>query len=211
MTPVSGFTIGVKMAKNRVPGKDLAKRLQQGADADFSVEGEESPETVKVTPDVKKFERSFSKVKKIVSDVFKLLPAPVVKGIGVAKHPNIDPADFKEFEHTHIFRTFDTEGRRHAACVPTAAHFHEIEWDYDPETNLPVIKSVSGPKQWVQKMLKGKWTKVAQPANDYDFHTHDFEYLQSHEVSARMKNVEAEKVIALEANKGANPGGVIER
>lgn len=156
------------------------------------------------------FERSFTKVKQIVSDVFKLTVAQVIKQVGIEKNYDKDPESFKNFEHTHIFRTFDSDGKKHDRCCMTAGHFHDVVWDYD-ENSKPVIKSISGPKVLARKQVKGKWQSVSIRANDYDNHTHDMDYLQSHVVDARRTNIEAVKVVAFEAQKGTNPGGVTER
>jgi len=189
--------------------KSNARRPSKSDDFDPSPFPEEQ-HTVKVKPEQKAFERTFTKVKKIVSDVFKLEPGEVIKQVGVEKDIDKDPESFKGFEHCHIFRTFDSDGKRHARCTSTAGHFHDIEWEYHEE-NKPVIKSVSGPMVVQRKQVRGKWTQVSVPANHYDDHTHEFTYLQSHEVQARTTNIEAQKVIAFEAQKGANPGGVQER
>lgn len=170
-------------------------------------EDESVPEEVSATPNMESFERTFTETKKVISDVFKLMVANVWKQTGVAKHPDIDPMDWAEFEHTHVFRTFDSEGKKHDQCVSTGGHFHKVAWKYVGDK--PVISSISGPMTYVQKKLRGKYQKIAVPVNDFDKHTHDFKYLKSHEVSARVENIEAVKVIALEASKGANPGGVV--
>lgn len=156
------------------------------------------------------FERSFSKTREIVSDVFRLEAAPVMKQTGINSDYNADPDSFREFDHTHVFRTFDSDGKMHTRCCSTAGHFHDIEWEKD-ETGHPVVKSVSGPKTMSRKQVKGKWVQVSIPVNDYDDHTHDVTYLQSHKVQARRANLEATKVIAANAQLGAPPAGASER
>lgn len=201
------------MAKSRVPGARTSQQLKSEMGLGSTEEQDsipESPSQVSVTPKVTNFERTFTKTKKIISDVFKLAVAEVIKQIGPEKNPDKDPDSFRAFEHTHVFRTFDSDGKRHDRCCSTAGHFHEIEWDYDAD-NKPRIKSVSGPMNMSKKQIRGKWTQVAIPANNYDDHTHDFLYLQSVEVQARTTNIEAQRVIALEAQKGAPVAGVVER
>lgn len=205
------------MAKStsRVPGgKSLAQaKAASGVNDEFDpspFQDDEDKESVKVEPKQNVFERTFTKTKKIISDVFKLEPAQVIKQVGTEKDIDKDPESFKGFEHCHIFRTFDSDGKRHAKCCSTAGHFHDIEWDYDKD-GKPFVKSISGPMVTTRKQVRGKWVQVSSPANKYDDHTHDITYLQSHEVSARTTNIEAQKVIAFEAQKGANPGGVQER
>lgn len=205
------------MAKSKVGSKPTTKRRAFKADPEFETDGAEAEvsdeppmkEAVQKKPEVKAFERSFTKTKKIVSDVFKLKSAEVIKQVGIAKHPDENPDDFRPFDHTHIFRTFDSDGKRHERCCSTAGHFHDIEWEYD-KNNIPVIKSVSGPMVMGKSRVKGRHVQVSKPANSYDDHTHDFDYLQSHEVQARRSNIEAAKVVAFEAQKGAAPKGAIE-
>lgn len=156
----------------------------------------------------KEFQRVFSASKKIVSDVFKLEVSTVIKGLGLAKHPDENPADFHDFEHTHVFRTFDSDGKKHTASASTAGHFHVIEWDYD-ESGKPVVKSVSPPMVMGRKLSKGQWTANPVPANNYDDHTHDINYLFSTEVQARTTSIEATKVITMEAQKSAPVAGVV--
>lgn len=202
---------------NRVPGTSTANQVRQSNDGRSNhdetpahLKREDSRPEVSQEIKPKAFERSFSKTRKIVSDVFKLMQATVLKQVGIEKDYNKDPDSFKGFEHTHVFRTFDSDGKKHDRCCMTAGHFHDVVWEYDND-GKPVVASVSGPKVMIRKQIKGKWTQVAVAANDYDDHTHDINYLQSHEVEARTTNIEATKVIAMDAQKGANPGGVVER
>lgn len=202
------------MAKSRVPGARTSQQLKSDLGLSSDSESDETqpdiPRNVNVAPEVKAFDRVFTKTTKIVSDVFKLKVAEVIKQVGPEKDPNKDPDSFRPFEHTHVFRTFDSDGKRHDKCCATAGHFHEIKWEYDKD-NKPQVRSVSGPMTMSRKQIKGKWTQVAVPANSYDEHTHDFLYLQSVEVSARNTNLEAQKVIALDAQKGAPVAGVVAR
>lgn len=203
-----------RSAVARVPGSKTMAQLKGDDDFDLGDDAEAPKKTILKKPEVSIFKRSFSKTQVIISDVYKLTVAMVWKQVGVAKHPDIDPKDWKEFEHTHIFRTFSTEGTKHDKCMPTGGHFHEIEWEINTEDPLnpePIIKSISGPMHYVQKRKAGKWAKVAVPVNDFDDHTHDLEYIHSQNVEARVTNTEAQKVIAFEAQKGAPVAGVIER
>jgi hypothetical protein len=86
-----------------------------------------------------------------------------------------------------------------------------IEWEdnKDPEAP-PVIKSVSGPMVMGKQKIKGRIVSVPVPANDYDDHTHDVEYIRSAKISFSTTNVEAAKVMAFEASKTAPIPGVRE-
>lgn len=202
----------------RVPGGkslDQAAKAQgktsTGFDAPPShVASEEPAKEIKKEIAPKPFERTFSKTREIVSDVFRLEAAPVMKQVGIETDYNKDPDSFRNFDHTHVFRTFDSDGKRHDRCCSTAGHFHDVVWEYD-EAGKPVVASVSGPRTMSRKMVKGKWVQVSAPINNFDDHTHDITYLQSHKVPARTTNIEATKVIAANAQLGANPGAVSER
>ena len=174
------------------------------------VASEESPKEVKAEIAHRNFERTFSKTREIISDVFRLEAAPVKKQVGIESDFDKDPDSFRDFDHTHVFRTFDSDGKMHTRCCSTAGHFHDIEWEKDAD-GKPFVKSVSGPKVMARKQIKGKWSHVSVPANNYDEHVHDVTYLQSHKVQARTTNLEATKVVAANAQLGANPGSVAER
>lgn len=170
-----------------------------------SIEGKEL--TLETKSDSTEFKRVFSKSRTIVSDVFKLQVAAVIKGLGLAKTPDENPADFHEFEHTHVFRTFDSDGKRHSNSASTAGHFHVIDWDYD-DAGKPVVKSVSGPMIMGRKLKRGSWVQEPQPVNSYDDHIHEVDYLFSNQVEARTTSLEATKLITMEAQKTAPVAGV---
>lgn len=156
----------------------------------------------------KKAKRSFSGKVTVTTDLFKLLSAKVIKhdsGATEGAHPEAQSNEFTHYEHTHPFRTLDKQGQVQDKCVPIAGHFHMIE--LEPNTvpdEPPVIKSVSPPMVMGMRKEHGRIMQKPVPANDYDFHTHDVEYIRSGNFEASKINVEAASVVAAFENK-TNP------
>lgn len=186
-------------------------------DLDFDLEGDKPEEKKPVVKTVagRSFERNMSGTTKIFTDLFKLKTATVIKYEGWEEeneHPDSHPTKFSHWEHTHPFRTFDKKGSKLTMSTPIGGHFHVIEWDEDPEgKGTPIIKSVSGPMVMGKKRIKGKLVQGPVPANEYDDHTHDIEYIRSSEIIVSATNVEAARVVAWEAQKTAPIPGVTER
>lgn len=165
----------------------------------------------------KTYQRNMSGKKEVFTDLFKLAPAPVIKYEGFREteaHPEDSKhkQDFTYWEHTHPFRTYDKKGDPQKYSTPIAGHFHVIEWapGKNPD-DPPVIKSVSGPMVMGKQKIRGRIVQAPVPANDYDDHTHDVEYLRSSKIEFSTTNVEAAKVVAFEASKTAPIPGVTER
>jgi len=172
-----------------------------------------NPQVVRRTADQKqstRIEHSFSKLQEFKSSMFKLMPAPVLKRIGLANHPDENPQDFYPFEHTHVYRTYDSDGKQLAQSAAIGGHFHivKLKPQGPGEDNLvPEIESISPPMVMSVKKIKGRRQQVAVELNDYDFHTHEAEYIRTDLVQARKHNVVAAMVEAQEAQKGAPPAG----
>lgn len=165
--------------------------------------------------EAKIYRRNMSGMKDILTDLFKLTVSTVVKYEGwdeKNEHPVSHPTRFSQWEHTHPFRTYDKKGDKVFTSTPIAGHFHVIEWEEstDPEVP-PKIKSVSGPMVMGKQKVKGLVTNVPVPANDYDEHTHDVEYLRTAKITFNSANAEAAKVVAYEASKFSSIPGVTER
>jgi len=159
------------------------------------------------------------------SHLFKLNVANIIKNTGLySPSPDHDPSQFMHLEHTHIFRTRDSEGRIPTSTIksdnpkatlmrstPIAGHFHLVEMIPHPTdpTKPPVITKISGPMTMGKEKIKGRWQQVEVALNDYDFHVHKVTYHSTEKVKVKAKNMEAQKVIAWEAQKGAAPAGVI--
>jgi hypothetical protein len=195
-----------------------ASRTPQTEIDDLGLDLDETTETqAPVTKNLsgKSFERNMSGTKRMFTDLFKLTVARVIKYEGwdeVNEHPESHPNKFSHWEHTHPFRTYDKKGTKLTTTTPIGGHFHVVEWEDDPKgTGTPIIKSVSGPMVMGKQRIKGKLLNVPVPANDYDDHTHDVEYIRSSEIVVSTTNIEAAKVIAWEENKTAPIPGVQER
>ena len=165
----------------------------------------------------KSYTRNLTGKKEIFTDLFKLTAAPVIKYEGFQEataHPEDanHRQDFTEWEHTHPFRTYDKKGDAQKYSTPIAGHFHIVEWE-KPTTpdGVPTIKSVSGPMVMGKTKLRGRVISAPVPANDYDNHTHDIEYLRSSKMEFTTTNIEAAKVIAFESSKTAPLPGVTEQ
>lgn len=172
----------------------------------------ETSEAANVASSSAPIKRNMTGTKTIFTDLFKLCVSKVIKYEGwdeANEHPESHPNKFSTWEHTHPFRTYDKKGDRMTTCTPIGGHFHVIEWEdnKDPEAP-PVIKSVSGPMVMERRKVRGRTQMVPVPANEYDDHTHDVEYLRSCKVEFSTTNIEAAKVIAYDAQKTAPLSGV---
>jgi len=161
--------------------------------------------------------RNFTGTKEIMTDLFKLLPADVIKhdsGATENAHPTRQANEFTSWPHTHPFRTYDKSGKRLTYSVPIGGHFHVIEWSApEEEGNSPEIISVSGPMVMGMREDPETGLKVQAPvpANKYDKHTHEVEYLRSSKIITSTSNTEAASVIAMVESKVAPIAGVVER
>lgn len=161
----------------------------------------------------RKVERRVSDTKEIWSDTFKLLVAPYLKRDGLASHPDEDPSAFVEAEHVHFYRTYDSDGKSLDRSTAIGNHFHVVKTAVNPDDpeGPPQILEVSGPMRLGKKRKQGRWVVEPVPLNDYDDHTHGVEYVKSGKIKARTTNIEAIKVVAADANKGAPVPGVLEK
>lgn len=161
--------------------------------------------------------RNFTGTKEIMTDLFKLMPADVIKhdsGATENAHPARHANEFTKWQHTHPFRTYDKSGKRLNYSVPIGGHFHVIEWAPPEEDgDAPEILSISGPM--VMGMREDPETGIKEaspvPANKYDKHTHDIEYLRSSKIITSTSNTEAAAVVAMVESKVAPISGVVER
>ena len=161
----------------------------------------------------KPYQRNLAGTKELFTDLFKLMTAPVIKYEGwdeLNEHPDTHANKFSTWEHTHPFRTFDKKGAKMTTSTPISGHFHIVEWEENPDpTQPPIIKSVSGPMVMGKERVRGRLVNVPVPANAFDNHTHDVEYLRSGKIEVSTVNMEAASVIAFEASKTAPIPGVI--
>lgn len=195
------------MAKQNQPSRSKPIPAQNS-----EKEFDEAANVASPTPNKNPTKRNMTGTKHIFTDLFKLMVAKVIKYEGwdeSNEHPDTHPQKFSTWEHTHPFRTYDKKGDKLTMCTPIGGHFHLVEWEdnADPEAP-PVIKSISGPMVMGKEKVRGRIVSKPVPANDYDDHTHDWEYLRSAKIEVGSVNVEAAAVIAREAAKTAPVQGV---
>lgn len=150
------------------------------------------------------FERNFSKEVIIHHDAFRLESALMQKNMSWIK----EQPKYEEFEHCHIFHTYDSSGKKHIYSTPTGGHFHLMEFA-EVDGNISA-KCVSGPLKWAvvwDDVAEAK-IKKAVPVNPRDKHTHEISYIHSEKLVKRKRNVEAGKLLAGQAQLGARPKDV---
>lgn len=176
-----------------------------------------SAASVKPQPKAQIRRRTFTGTREITTDLFKLLPEDVIKhdsGASEKAHPKTHPQEYTRWPHTHPFRTFDKQGKRLEYSVPIAGHFHVIEWTPTDDPEMPAnIISVSAPMVMGQRLNDetGLMETVPVPANKYDKHVHDFEYIKTGKITTSNPNPEAAAVVAMVESKTAPVAGVTER
>ena len=158
----------------------------------------------------------YTETVQIDTHLYKLVESPVIKYLGKEMeqnaHPDVTPQDFIEMGHAHIFRTTDSDGKKHVRSVPIAGHYHLLELSFeDGEDKAPKVVAMSGPMKLVQKLVHGRKVMVDEPVNHFDHHIHDVQYLKSEKIQARSTNIEATKFMAAEGAKAPGAvGGVAE-
>jgi hypothetical protein len=201
------------MAKSNHKAQGAADELESDMSDETVVRPKQGAQTKKVSAKSQlgpKIERRTEAVQTVWSDLWKLLVSTTMKQIGIENHPDENPQSFIDVEHCHFFRTVDSDGKKFDRCTPIANHFHLVktEINADDPKGPPVIVEVSPPMRMAKTKKLGKFVMAPVPLNDFDFHTHDVAYVKSEEVKTRAPNVEAAKVMALEAQKGAPVAGV---
>lgn len=110
-------------------------------------------------------------------DLFKLEVSTARKNVSIDNTPL-----YAGVEHCHFFHTYDSNGRKQAACSPIAGHTHQMEVTADDDGNL-VAKA--GP---AVKYAGGKFIPVSG-----DNHTHDTTYIASEKIQVRRVSAEAQR------------------
>lgn len=201
-------------AKNTMAPKNVKEPVRattpQSPSHEAPVNEQPSIQTASADVQTSTLKRNMSGTRKILTDLFKLTVANVIKQVGIGEHPESHPTDFHSFEHTHPFRTYDKKGAKQTQCTPIAGHFHIVEWNEPTHPDEPpTIKSISKPMVMEKKKVRGKILMVPVEANDWDDHTHEAEYIRTDEIQFSTTNIEAAKVMAMEATKTAPVPGVI--
>jgi len=157
--------------------------------------------------------RSFSGKVAGLTDLFKLTIAKVIKhdsGATEGAHPEYQPNEFTQYEHTHPYRTFDKAGKACDYCVPIGGHFHIVKTEAGDTPDEPMrVIDVSPPMVMGTRTEKGRKVQIPVPANNYDFHTHEAEYVRSCKFETSSTNFEAAAVVAFDAQKTAPVAGVV--
>lgn len=126
--------------------------------------------------------------KVVYHDLFKLEPATFKKILGVADErllrTNPNAVRMADVEHCHFFHSVDSNGRPQKYSSSIGGHCHEIKITIDE--NGEFVAECGPP------MVKRGNSRV-EMKNSYDFHTHEIEYVESHDFKARKANVEAVK------------------
>ncbi len=151
--------------------------------------------------------RVYNGVGIIESDLFRLKLANAMKNIAL---PDSGQIDLEKVEHSHFWRTYDSDGKLMKYCAPVAGHFHEITFQEDPNGGPVKVVKVSGPMRMGQQRIRGQMRAVPIPVSEEleDNHVHETEYLKSHKVEARVTNVRAMQFIGEEAAKASSIPGV---
>lgn len=151
--------------------------------------------SVDETPTPKKISHTQPRVFKgaqiLDHDLFKLLPAPMLKNTSY----NDDAPIYERLEHCHIFHTIDSSGKVQTECAPVGGHFHEISVVQLADDAAPSIR-VSGPKKWVITRKGKKKTKIIIDIGEHDTHTHEVKYIRSEKIQMRKVNAELAKLDA---------------
>lgn len=143
-------------------------------------------------------QRLYRGTKEIDHDLFKLLPAEMLKNVSI----NPETPDLQKATHVHFFHTVDSNGKKQLRSASVGGHFHDVEVIEDPNGGVPKLK-ISPAKIAVRKKVRGVATIVSEPVRVYkdphsedaivDDHTHDYEYVNSCRVAMRQANVEFAK------------------
>jgi Lon protease-like protein len=96
----------------------------------------------------------------------------------------------EKFEHTHIFHTIDSQGRRQTKCSPVGGHYHYVDFKENPDGSVTV--SCGPAKQIVEKRLKSGGFRRTEAeisfydertdGNTVDSHKHEVMHLYSEEI-----------------------------
>lgn len=99
----------------------------------------------------------------------------------------------EDMPHKHFFHSVDNRGRRLTTCSMSNGHFHEVSWSVDPATGELIAKSGPALRKETIPYEDGSHEVVDAPVGwadkkgkvHYDTHTHEWEYVQSEEFTAK--------------------------
>lgn len=173
------------MAKPNTPNKKPTDATEWNGETEGAVETR--------VPKFERKQRVYRGTQEFDHDLFKLLPAKLVRNNGYDDENPI----LVEIEHSHIFHTVDSNGKKQDACCPIGGHFHMVKIVGEKE-GVPVLE-ISAPKKWVMKKVPGRGPKPVRVAADVfiggeqDEHIHEYEYRGSERLKPRKTNMDALK------------------
>lgn len=138
----------------------------------------------------------------IKHDLFKLLPANMIRNVSYSDIPH-----YEHIEHAHWYHTVDSTGKKLENSSAVGQHFHEMKVVQNKDG---IISAECGPaSKFVMKTINGRPRKVVEVIS-HDAHTHEVEYKLSEDIPPRMPNKEWAKA---QAQMPAPPSvsGIIER
>jgi hypothetical protein len=130
--------------------------------------------------------RRLKGTKRLHHDLFKLKIAKFKKILGIPdinllkKNPEL--VRIVDVEHCHFFHSVDSNGRPQKYSNSIGGHCHEIKVYMDEHG---VLQAECGPP--LRRLDKSR----AEPKEQYDYHTHEIEYIESEEFTARVANQDA--------------------
>ena len=142
----------------------------------------------KTEPTDKRFYKGQSE---FLHDLFKLELASLT----VNKAWNPRAPRLSTIEHCHHFHTRNSEGKEMTKSNRTNGHYHEVTWG---ENDDGTLWAECGPAM-TEKIVDGR--KVPTPIEHQ--HTHECTYKFSEKLTSRKVNPDAQRSIALQANKPA--------
>lgn len=195
---------------------------EQNVDADTAPEGVEGVSVGRV----------FRGEQKVHHDLFRLQLAKMLKNVGI----DDQAPDVEKVDHTHFYRTVDSNGKSLAASAPVGGHHHNVKVSYDDKGNIQmavdasgkikrdaegkpyILAEISGPMRWVKKKVKGKWRRFEEPmklgkGEDAipDEHEHGMVYLRSQLINVRNIDPKAAAEAAkVESDYRAKRDGAVE-
>jgi hypothetical protein len=179
--------------------EELAPAVADVADSDEGEGEDAAPAPVASAPKIDRSgagqRRLYQNSQTIDSDVFKLGVARMRKFAGIREDDDV----FDMLEHVHIFRTFDSSGKRQTMSPPVGGHFHAITVK-EGKGGIPSIE-VSPPMIMVKHKVRGKTVLKPTLLSEHrpshaDDHVHPVEYLRSEKLTLRKPNLEFAQVQA---------------
>lgn len=154
----------------------------------------ESKDAVPTENETKQAARVYIDAQEYDHDLFKLSVAKMTKNIAIQDQK----PEFHAVEHVHFFHTIDSSGRKQTMSTAIGGHFHLVTV-VGEKGGVPILE-ISEPRKFVSRKKYGKVQRDIGKVllekdhedgeNLYDTHTHEYVYLGSHKIKARVPNKE---------------------